>query len=140
MEIKITFGCGDKCCINRQNYYFCSRYCRNEAVYNHYIMDPEDIDYDESGLKLKDTAIIRLFGENLDLEPTVLKNIIELADKNIGCGKNICVTKENLYFCSSSCRNAALRDHFINKDIDIDPNNHLMLTQKTHIKLQNYLI
>ena len=140
METKISLGCGDKCCVNRHNYYFCSRYCRNDAVYNCFIKDPEDIDYEESGLKLKDTAIIRLFGKNLDLEPSILKEFIPLADKTIGCGENTCVSKENLCFCSSSCKNAALRDHFINKDIDISPDNHLMLTQEAHEKLQNYLL
>lgn len=133
---QMSLGCGEKDCININNDFFCSTTCKKRAIQCRFIKDPEDIDYNESGFKITSKAKERLFGKDLTLKPTILKDIVP--DKNlfVGCGDVSCVNIKNKYFCSRSCLNAAVRDGFIDyfTDIDYDESN-LMLTENAHLKL-----
>jgi hypothetical protein len=56
----IIIGCGDTNCINKKNYHFCSRSCKNAAIQNSIITENE-IDHEISNLKIKDNVHKGLF-------------------------------------------------------------------------------
>jgi hypothetical protein len=54
----------------------------------------------------------------------------------IGCGSKDCVNKINNTFCSRSCKNAAIRDKFINDYSDINHQvSNLLLKDEAHQRL-----
>ena len=105
-------GCGKPTCISKTKLSFCSRACRNNAFRERFI-DYDDINENNS-LSITKEAHERSF--------------------SIGCGDG-CVSKENMSFCSRSCKNAAFSRGLINIT-DIDKNGpNLQLTSQAHKKL-----
>ena len=125
-----SIGCGDSTCISKTNLYFCSRSCRNEA-FRTGLVDYDDINEDVSSLLLTKDAHDRLFSTK-QFTTLVVKSSENIS---IGCGDDICASKENIYFCSRSCKNRAISLKLI-KDIDIDYDvSNLKLTTQAHKKL-----
>jgi hypothetical protein len=129
---KMSIGCGSRNCVNKTNHNFCSRSCKNAAIQNKFINDQLDINYQESNLALTHQAHLRLFSTD---EPTKIK-LQPTPYAVLGCGDSECVTKKNMYFCSRSCKNAALRDNLID-DQDIDESCNLLLKEEAYKKLFN---
>jgi hypothetical protein len=131
----MMFGCGDSDCVSKTNRYFCSKSCKNAAIRDRFIDDNTDIDYDESALLLTEKAHERLF---VFEQPSIINVKVICPNTIIGCGDHACVSKTNLYFCSKSCKNAAIRDHFIDDNTDIEYEiSNLLLTEKAHKKIFN---
>jgi hypothetical protein len=131
----MLLGCGDSNCVNGSNRFLCSRSCVDAAIRNKFIKK-EDIDHHKSNLLLTIKAHTLLFDltqpHNLDVESPVLEvKPISV----IGCGDPACVSKNNFYFCSRSCKNGAISEGLINDtDINYEISN-LLLTEKSHKKL-----
>ena len=105
-------GCGKPTCISKTKLSFCSRACRNKA-FRERLIDYDDIN-EKNSLSITKEAHERSF--------------------SIGCGDG-CVSKENMSFCSRSCKNAAFSCGLIkNTDINNEISN-LQLTTQAHKKL-----
>jgi hypothetical protein len=131
---KMSIGCGDPACVNKTNLSFCSRSCKKAAILDNYIKDI-DINYKESNLSITPQAHTRLFGI---YHPVIIEEDLPKVIQVLGCGDESCVSKTNRYFCSRSCKNAAIRDLLINDNTDIDHKvSNLLLTIQAHDKLFN---
>ena len=72
----------------------------------------------------------------IDKEDITTDIIKDTTTNIIGCGQTDCININNRYFCSRSCKNAALIDNII-KDVDISNECNLELTEKSHKYLFN---